>query len=261
MTGWAKKQHQVQSNTNTTAFDVHVSQGGATLSATLIRLVIVTEGLLSSIITTMPNFSPKRRQGNDHGLNKSTTASTPVCGASGGAELFSSKQTSIQSFFASYKKRRGVKRGRVPEKPPSDNSPLRFATPPSSQSTAGSLVTTPPTTPATIKSTKLHTQVEKKRVPLQQMYLDLGQRNFAMQTICQTCGMLFVHGLSEDALQHKKICQDYLQGIPFNAKNARVVERRNGDIIVEVSCSVNISGQLETNEKTNTLHRPTDSAI
>jgi hypothetical protein len=211
-------------------------------------------------MTTTPNVSRKRRQKNDcDGLNAS-----PVCGApsGAGAELFSSKQTNIQSFFTAFKKRRGVKRGRVPCTPPSDNSPMGLETPPSSQSTAASLVMTPPTPPETRNSTKVHVRVVKQPVPLQQMYLDLGQRDFAMQTICQTCGMLFVHGLSEDALQHKKICQDYLQGIPFNAKNARVVERRKGDIIVEVSRSkAGLSWKLVTKQKTNTMHLQTDSAI
>jgi len=44
---------------------------------------------------------------------------------------------------------------------------------------------------------------------MEQMYLDLGQSNFAKPTICNMCGMLYVHGLSEDATQHDRICQDY----------------------------------------------------
>lgn len=59
----------------------------------------------------------------------------------------------------------------------------------------------------------------------QQLYLDLGQRNFAKQTECGVCGMLFVHGVSEDAKRHAAICRDYQQGVPFaSLDNARVVQ-------------------------------------
>jgi len=58
----------------------------------------------------------------------------------------------------------------------------------------------------------------------QQLYLDLGQRNFAKNTECAVCGMLFVHGVSEDAKRHAAICKDYQQGVPFaSLDNARVV--------------------------------------
>lgn len=67
-----------------------------------------------------------------------------------------------------------------------------------------------------------------------QMYLDLGQRDFGKQTICDTCGMLCVHGLSEDAREHQKTCRDFLHGVTFSAKNARVVARGKQGVIVEV---------------------------
>lgn len=76
--------------------------------------------------------------------------------------------------------------------------------------------------------------VHTKSQNLQQMYLDLGQANFGKQTVCHTCGMLFVHGLSEDSLQHERICQDYQKGIPFQLSNPRVVGKYASDIVVEV---------------------------
>lgn len=76
--------------------------------------------------------------------------------------------------------------------------------------------------------------VQTKSKNLQQMYLDLGQANFGKQTICQTCGMLYVHGLSEDSLQHERICQDYRQGIPFQLSHPRVVGKYGDDVVVEV---------------------------
>lgn len=57
---------------------------------------------------------------------------------------------------------------------------------------------------------------KKKMKKHQQLYLDLGQRNFAANTECGVCGMLFVHGLVEDAQRHKAVCQDYVQGVAFH---------------------------------------------
>jgi ESCO1/2 acetyl-transferase/zinc-finger of acetyl-transferase ESCO len=92
------------------------------------------------------------------------------------------------------------------------------------------------------------------------MYLDLGQRNFAQNQECTICGMLYVHGMEEDAKQHAAICQDYLRGVSFPStiKAARVVghhqyhhhapvalkstskmgRRDTKASIVEVSCSM-----------------------
>jgi len=50
---------------------------------------------------------------------------------------------------------------------------------------------------------------------LQQMFLDLGQRDFAKQTLCGICGMLYVHGVEEDLQQHRKICKNFVDGVPF----------------------------------------------
>jgi zinc-finger of acetyl-transferase ESCO len=35
--------------------------------------------------------------------------------------------------------------------------------------------------------------------------------------VCNVCGMLFVHGLAEDAQRHAAVCQDYVQGVAFHA--------------------------------------------
>ena len=60
----------------------------------------------------------------------------------------------------------------------------------------------------------------------QQLYLDLGQRNFAKTMECDLCGMLFVHGLSEDAKRHASICRDYQQGVSFPLlESARVLQK------------------------------------
>jgi len=57
----------------------------------------------------------------------------------------------------------------------------------------------------------------------QQMYLDLGQRDFAKRTLCGVCGMMYVHGLHEDIKQHDRVCKDFVLGVPFKASQARIV--------------------------------------
>lgn len=61
----------------------------------------------------------------------------------------------------------------------------------------------------------------------QQLYLDLGQKNFAQNTECHVCGMLFVYAEPEDAKRHAAVCQDYINGVPFafTFENIRVVAK------------------------------------
>ena len=62
-----------------------------------------------------------------------------------------------------------------------------------------------------------------------QMYLDLGQATFASRTVCPTCGMLYVHGLAEDAAAHERVCSEHRVGVPFRGwKGERVVARWEG---------------------------------
>lgn len=83
---------------------------------------------------------------------------------------------------------------------------------------------------------KVKDKKTKKR-SLEQMYLDLGQRNFGRRTICKLCGMLVVEGVAEDIQQHAKICKDYKQGVAFCTQGRRVVANFAADAssIVEVS--------------------------
>lgn len=57
------------------------------------------------------------------------------------------------------------------------------------------------------------TAIKKKRPKLEQMYLDLGQRDFGKHMHCHTCGMMYVHGVDEDAAAHAKICNDFQYGV------------------------------------------------
>ena len=71
-----------------------------------------------------------------------------------------------------------------------------------------------------------------KQRKFQQLYLDLGQRNFGKQTVCNICGMLFVHGVEEDAKEHERICKEIREGVAFQfqRKACRVVADFGGTI-------------------------------
>jgi len=68
------------------------------------------------------------------------------------------------------------------------------------------------------------------------MFLDLGQRDFAKPFQCKQCGMLFVHGVKEDAKQHSKICSEYRDGVKFSFTSPRVVyqDKQSRASIVEI---------------------------
>ena len=77
--------------------------------------------------------------------------------------------------------------------------------------------------------------IPKTSKSLQQMYLDFGQKSFGEQTLCLTCGMLYDARLDEDSQQHKRVCADYIHGVPFQAASARVVVSINTSTsIIEV---------------------------
>ncbi|CAB9527141.1 N-acetyltransferase ESCO2 [Seminavis robusta] len=82
------------------------------------------------------------------------------------------------------------------------------------------------------------TKPKKKQKKQQQLYLDFGQRDFGKQIVCQTCGMLYVHGVEEDIKLHERICKDYHEGVSFHPQSCRIVDKattkKDGGFIVEV---------------------------
>lgn len=138
-----------------------------------------------------------------------------------------------------------------PKTPPTPVSPHTPQTPPSLQKPPSASPPTPVTSDvlSVFKRAKRDNIVQSQHdlvrsaVPilrhgekktLEQTYLDLGQRDFGKRTICSTCGMLYVHGLNEDAQQHSRICLAYMKGIPFDMSQARVVDSNSVGSIVEV---------------------------
>lgn len=78
---------------------------------------------------------------------------------------------------------------------------------------------------------------KRKHQTSNQLFLDFGQDSFGKQTLCNICGMLRVHGLDEDDVQHDKICKEYQEGVThLGWKNERMVVAFNGtdDRILEV---------------------------
>jgi hypothetical protein len=57
----------------------------------------------------------------------------------------------------------------------------------------------------------------------EQLYLDFGQASFGARTLCPTCNTLYVHGMEEDAINHQKICDEYIHGVLLHGfKHSRV---------------------------------------
>lgn len=88
----------------------------------------------------------------------------------------------------------------------------------------------------------VHRPVHNNNSQHRQLYLDFGQKSFAKQIICLSCGMLLVHGVEEDFKAHEKICREYKEGVSFSGwAKERVIWRKsnsnNGCVerIIEVS--------------------------
>ena len=89
----------------------------------------------------------------------------------------------------------------------------------SGNATSNNVVTSLSRSSSTISSSSATTQ----------LYLDLGQSNFAARSICPICGMMTVHGMAEDDAEHERICSEYRKGVAFAGwKNERVVATFGG---------------------------------
>lgn len=77
---------------------------------------------------------------------------------------------------------------------------------------------------------------DHRKHKFRQLYLDFGQSDFAKQMHCDTCGMMYVHGVEEDIKQHLRVCKDYTHGVPFQlCCDIRIVARfPDGSKICEV---------------------------
>jgi len=179
----------------------------------------------------------------------STAGNGYVCD---GGDPLTGKQTIIHSFFSSVKRPRITGHtesgaGNAPETPPPSAISSGVDSVPSLETVSSFQESTPPASsdPVNVVSQSSmhakrtnHRKIEQRKSHMQQMYLDLGQRDFGKQTICKTCGMLFVHGVLEDSKEHAKICQDIVLGVPFQTRSGRIIPTNNtrpGAFVVEVS--------------------------
>ena len=104
----------------------------------------------------------------------------------------------------------------------------------------------------------------KKPRKLQQMYLDLGQRNFGQQTVCRICGMLSVHGVEEDDKEHERICKEVREGVVFSLQRTacRVVADYGSSSSSTLSLSLSLSSPLcdRTNQYRRVIGPSTSSS-
>lgn len=177
------------------------------------------------------------------------------------------RQTSLRNFFGtagktkrpvSFQENNENKMVNLvcPLTPPTPISPQTPLTPPTAQDAPLATPPSPDNVAVIFKKAKRETtaqtipkdsSIDQSNVPppsvcnkrqekkaLEQTYLDLGQVDFGKRTVCNTCGMLYVHGLNEDSKQHSRICMDYMKGVPFAVPQARVVATDSKGSIVEV---------------------------
>jgi len=115
----------------------------------------------------------------------------------------------------------------IPQTPPSPNSVHNPRTPPTAKNSA-TKGETPQSLPETSSSETIKESIRKRKLRCtkvkEQLYIDFGQSSFGSRTICPVCNMLYVHGVVEDELNHRKICNDYANGVAFAMwKNIRIV--------------------------------------
>lgn len=92
---------------------------------------------------------------------------------------------------------------------------------------------TPSPFPSPSHTTAGGTTARRRGRRLEQLYLDLGQRDFARPVVCETCGMLHVHGVEEDVRDHRRICQVHALGVPLRTER-RIVERPHPDSAIHL---------------------------
>ncbi|KAK3727808.1 hypothetical protein QZH41_008230 [Actinostola sp. cb2023] len=69
---------------------------------------------------------------------------------------------------------------------------------------------------------------------MEQMYLDLGQRNFGHVT-CTRCGMVYTHAQPDDEIDHIRHHKKFVNGLRFNGwKDEHVVKEFNDGRIIMV---------------------------
>jgi hypothetical protein len=93
----------------------------------------------------------------------------------------------------------------------------------------------------TPKETSILPRLAKTK-PLEQRFLDFGQKDFAQRKICHICGTMFVSGLAEDNKEHERVCKEYRCGVLFKSTNYRRVAQHREDFIIEVSYLTNYTG-------------------
>jgi len=77
------------------------------------------------------------------------------------------------------------------------------------------------------KSNQNSKKIKKTNTKMRQLFLDVGQKNFAKQMVCSICGMLYIHGVAEDVHEHERICKHYRDGVAFqiNPQSCRIVAK------------------------------------
>ena len=104
-----------------------------------------------------------------------------------------------------------------------------------------------------VSTTPHHLKIQSKKKK-DQYYLDLGQSNFGIRTICPICNMLYVDGLQEDKERHAKVCHEYAHGVLYgNFKKERLHKNIDGHKIIEIRPSSDSPSHLNKLQQVKTI--------
>jgi zinc-finger of acetyl-transferase ESCO len=107
------------------------------------------------------------------------------------------------------------------------------------------------TTTTTRKCLEYSNQPKKGK----QLYLDFGQRDFAKTTVCPVCGMLYVHGVEDDAKRHAVACKQYTDGVTFHLSTSTTNSSSVARIVNEFSLNYkNSNNNNKNNVSKSTSH-------
>lgn len=121
----------------------------------------------------------------------------------------------------------------------------------------------PPNTHQSRTSLPVVTVPKPSRRSQQQLYIDLGQRNFAATQICHICGRLVVHGVARDIKEHEKFCHNYQHGVVWSfSTNTTTTKTGRPNQLPRVCCEWTLkkaTTTLSTTTTTKPQHGPSST--
>ena len=130
-----------------------------------------------------------------------------------------SRQTSLLSFFEKEKFSKSRQNSQNKNGNSTIGTKVRRPTPTVSSSSMYETSETGALSPLLMCHPRIQSK-QKSMKSFRQVYIDCGQSKFG-QILCNKCGMLYMPGIPEDEIEHKRLCQSYALGAPCKRGNVR----------------------------------------